>query len=84
MPTTVRVTLRRSAEQASDKQRLREIHDVLVGYEGEDPFVIHLTDGAGGGIELRFPNQGTTYCPELVHDLEALLGDRAISVEESA
>jgi len=81
-PRMVRVTLQRSPEQAKDKKRLRQVHDLLVGYDGEDRFVIHLADGAGGGIELRFPNQGTAYCPELIHDLEALLGHRAVSVEE--
>ena len=56
---------------------------MLVSYEGEDQFVIHLADGAGRGIELRFPNQATAYCPELVQDLEALLGSRAVSIDES-
>jgi len=82
VPRTVRVTLQRSAEQGSDQQRLRKIHDVLVGYEGVDPFVIHLADGAGRGIELRFPNQATAYCPELVQELVSLLGDRAVSIDE--
>ena len=77
------MTLERSAEQTTDKQRLRRIHELLVGYDGEDQFVIHIADGTGGGIELRFPNQGTVCCPKLIHDLEALVGDRrAISVEE--
>jgi hypothetical protein len=79
---TVRVTLRRTTEQGHDKQRLREIHDLLTEYEGQDRFVIRLTDDSGKGVELRFPNQGTSYCPELVHDLEPLVGTQGVHVEE--
>ena len=79
---TVRVTLRRTPKQAEDKQRLRQIHDLLITYNGHDPFVIHLADGSGGGVELRFPNQATSYCTELVQDLEALVGKRGVQVED--
>jgi len=81
---TVRVTLERSNEQTKDKRRLREIHDVLLGYEGEDQFVIQLADRSGGGIELRFPNQRTSSCPQLIHDLEALVGAAGVSVDEGS
>ena len=78
------VTLRRSAKQEEDKRRLREIHDLLIGHEGQDQFVIRLSDGSGGGVELRFPNQGTSYCPELADDLRALVGGQGVRVEEGA
>jgi hypothetical protein len=77
------VTLERTSEQTRDKRRLREIHDVLVGYDGQDHFIIHLADSSGGGgVELRFPNQATAYCPDLLHDLEALVGTQRVQVEE--
>jgi DNA polymerase-3 subunit alpha len=79
---TVCVTLRRTDQQAQDKQRLREIHELLTAYDGKDRFVIRLTDGSGGGVELRFPNKATGYCPELHRELDALVGERAIEVLE--
>jgi len=81
---TVRVTLQRSSEQKTDKEKLREIHDLLVAYKGQDQFVIHLADGSGGGVELRFPNQGTTFCPELQQNLEAVVGATGVTVEPSS
>jgi DNA polymerase-3 subunit alpha len=83
-PQMIRVTLRRTAEQTKDKRRLREIHDLLVGYEGKDRFVIRLTDASGKGVELRFPNQGTSLCPELLQNLEPLVGTGGVQIEEGA
>jgi len=82
-PRTIRVTLRRTSEQAQDKRRLREIHDTLIGYDGQDDFVIHLIDDSGSGLELRFPNQATSCCPNLLHDLEALVGRQSVQIEEA-
>ncbi len=87
-PRTVRVTFVRTNEQTQDKRKLREIYDLLVGYgrstpEGQDRFIIHLADGSGGGLELRFPNQSTSCCPELRQHLEALVGKQGLRVEEN-
>jgi DNA polymerase-3 subunit alpha len=81
-PRRVRVTLRRTNQQAQDKRMLRQIHDTLIGYDGQDDFVIHLADDSGGGIELRFPNHATACCPKLLHDLEALVGKQGVQIEE--
>jgi DNA polymerase-3 subunit alpha len=81
---TVCVTLRRTDEQAKDKQKLREIHDLLTAYDGNDGFVIRLTDGSSGGVELRFPNKATGNCPELRRELAALVGQDAVQVLEEA
>ena len=82
-PCTVRVTLKRTKEHAQDKRKLREIHDLLVSYDGQDQFVIHLADDDGGGVELKFPNQATAYCPDLLRDLEALVGNQGVRVDEA-
>jgi DNA polymerase-3 subunit alpha len=88
-PRTVCVTLRRTDQQAEDKRRLRKIHDLLTGYGGgdrqhlEDHFVIRLTKDSGGDVELRFPNQATSCCPELLQDLEALVGKQGVQVQDS-
>jgi DNA polymerase-3 subunit alpha len=79
---TVLITLRRTDAQAKDKQMLREIHDLLTAYDGNDRFVIRLTDGPNGGVELRFPNKATGYCSELRGALAALVGEEGVQVLE--
>lgn len=83
-PRTVHVTLQRSREQGEDKRALRQVHNLMTGYEGSDRFVIQLIGGPDGDVELRFPNKGTSYCPELLKDLEALLGKGAVQVHTMA
>jgi DNA polymerase-3 subunit alpha len=78
---TVRVTLPRSGEQTQDVQTLRQVHDLLVGQQGQDRFVIHLIGGASKPVELAFPNDTTRYCPELVQALAAVVGRDAVQVE---
>ncbi|MGD9030980.1 MAG: hypothetical protein PVG25_14335, partial [Anaerolineae bacterium] len=77
---TVLITLRRTDEQAKDKQMLREIHDLLTAYDGNDRFVIRLVDSSNGGVEFRFPNKATGYCPELQEALSAIVGQEAVRV----
>ncbi len=81
-PRTVRVTLPRTGDQSEDKHKLREIHNCLTNYDGQDHFVIHLAAGRGKSVELRFPNQGTSCCPALLADLEALVGPSAVQIED--
>jgi hypothetical protein len=81
---TVFVTLRRTDQQAADKQRLRRVHDLLTAYDGNDRFIIRLMDDSNGGVELRFPNQATDYCPELLAELHALVGDEGVQVLQEA
>lgn len=69
---------------------LREIYDLLIDHQGEDErrpqdrFVIHLFDDSGSGVELRFPNQSTACSPQLLQDLEALVGTQGVQVEDIA
>jgi DNA polymerase III alpha subunit len=79
---TVCVTMQRSGQQAKDKQTLREIHDLLTAYDGHDRFVIRLTDGSNGDVELSFPNKATGYCSELRSELAALVGEEAVEILE--
>ncbi len=81
-PRTIAVTFKRTKEQAQDKRKLREIHDLLVGYEGQDQFVIRLADDDGDSVELRFPNQTTGCCPDLLRGLKALVGAQGVRVDE--
>jgi DNA polymerase-3 subunit alpha len=81
-PRTVHVTLARSPEQAQDKQTLRQVHDLLTARDGPDCFVIRLSGGSNGEVELRFPNKATSCSPELLAELEALVGEDAVQVRE--
>jgi hypothetical protein len=74
--------MRRTGQQAKDQQKLREIHDLLTAFDGNDRFVIRLTDGANGDVELSFPNKATGYCPELRRELDALVGEEAVQLLE--
>jgi hypothetical protein len=81
-PRTVRVTLTRSGEQKEDVQVLRQVHDMLLDFSGEDQFVISVVGGPAKPIELTFPNLTTRYCPELARRLTAVVGEGAVRVEE--
>jgi hypothetical protein len=78
----VHITLARSAEQAQDKQMLRRVHDLLTARDGPDRFVIRLSGGSNGEVEFRFPNKATSCSPELLAELEALVGESAVQVRE--
>jgi DNA polymerase-3 subunit alpha len=83
-PRTVRVTLTRSGEQIRDVQALRRVHDALVAQQGQDHFVIHVVGGSERPVELAFPNDTTSYTPDLAQKLIALVGEGAVRVEEGA
>ncbi len=77
---TVYMTVERTDKQAEDKRTLRRVHDLVTSYDGRDQFVIRLRGGPEGDRELRFPNQATSCCRELLTDLQALLGADAVRV----
>lgn len=82
---TVRVRFARTEQHTLDVQRMRRIHDLLVGRDGPDRFVIQVTGLAQGPVELAFPNKTTRYCPELARQLTAIVGEDGVHVlEESA
>lgn len=79
---TVCVTFARTGEQAHDVQTLRRIHSLLVQRPGRDHFTIRLIGGAGKPVELAFPNDTTSYSPELAQELASIVGTDAIQVVE--
>jgi DNA polymerase-3 subunit alpha len=81
-PRTVRVTLTRSGEQIRDVQALRRVHDALVAQQGQDHFIIYVVGGSEKPVELAFPNDTTSYTPDLARRLIALVGEGAVRVEE--
>jgi len=80
---TVCVTLTRSGKQAEDVQTLRQVHGLLVEHPGPDRFIIRLTGGTNGPVELAFPNDTTRYSPELEQQLKAVLGPDALHLESA-
>jgi DNA polymerase-3 subunit alpha len=81
-PRTVCVTLARGKGQTQDVQTLHKIHSLLVEYSGQDHFIIRVSGGPNGSVELAFPNNTTHYCPELTRKLTAIVGAGAVQVEQ--
>ena len=79
---TVCVTLARTGEQARDVQTLRRIHSLLAQRPGRDHFTIRLIGGASKPVELAFPNDTTSYSPELAQELASIVGADAVQVVE--
>lgn len=80
-PRRLTVTLQRSGDRARDVSLLSEAHHLLTRYEGRDHFAFRLTGGGNGPIEMDFPNHYTCYSPELIGELEKLLGQGAVRVD---
>jgi len=75
------ITLTRSGDHACDVSLLSRVHQLLVSRQGQDRFVFRLTGGSNGTIEMDFPNHYTRYSPELVAELEKILGVGAVRVD---
>jgi len=56
------------------------VHELLVGYQGEDRFSLYVPNGARQ-IQLDFPNDTTCYCPELEAALSRLPGVGEVRVD---
>jgi DNA polymerase-3 subunit alpha len=80
-PRRLTITLQRSGDRARDTSLLSQAHHLLTSYEGRDHFAFRLTGGGNGPIEMDFPNHYTCYSPELIGELEKLLGHGAVRVD---
>jgi hypothetical protein len=80
-PRRLTITLQRSGDRARDTNLLSQAHHLLTSYEGRDHFAFRLTGGGNGPIEMDFPNHYTCYSPELIGELEKLLGHGAVRVD---
>jgi DNA polymerase-3 subunit alpha len=80
-PRHLHITIRRSGEQEQDSERLRQVHNLLRSYEGEDYFSLYLVSD-GRRVQLDFPNATTSYCPALEDALAEMLGAGAIRIDE--
>jgi DNA polymerase-3 subunit alpha len=79
-PRHLRITIARSGDHEQDKNLLAQVHELLVGYEGEDRFSLYVPDGVRS-IQLDFPNDTTRYCPELEAALSGMPGISEVWVD---
>ena len=76
----LRVTIARSGDHERDIALLGEVHELLVGYRGEDRFSLYVPNGTRW-IQLDFPNDTTRYCPELEAALSGMSGISEVRVD---
>ncbi len=80
-PRKVWVTFARSGDEKRDIRRMRQIHNVLISYPGEDRFAMVIVDQEKQ-VVIDFPNATTGYCPALHAQLVEKLGEEGIQVTE--
>jgi DNA polymerase-3 subunit alpha len=76
----VTVILRPRADKARDKLLLRRIFGVMISNPGNDRFAFHIFE-YGRGHLLEFPNLTTGVTPELISQLNLLVGSENIRIE---
>lgn len=81
-PLLIRVALRSTGDAERDARRLRRVHGLLTSYPGRDRFALYVIEEARR-VHLEFPNSTTGYCPDLILQLESLLGEGAVRVERN-
>lgn len=79
-PRHIVVYLYRTDRLEEDLRRLHEIHRLLTERPGADPFSVVVVYPDRRQVRLRFPNDRTTYSPDLLARLESLLGPNSVRV----
>ncbi|MCS6907564.1 MAG: DNA polymerase III subunit alpha [Anaerolineales bacterium] len=69
----VTVVFHQGEDRSRDLIRFRRIYGTLVSYPGEDRFCFQVYDN-GRGYLIQFPNETTRVCPELLEQLQDLVG----------
>lgn len=85
-PTTdqvhmITVMVRASGDRTRDVLRLRRIHGTVMSYPGHDRFAFHVYE-RGHGYLVEFPNFTTNYCPELISQLNMMVGSENVRIEQ--
>jgi len=76
----VTVMLRSTGDKTRDVLRMRRIHGLVSTYPGNDRFAFHVFERDRGYL-VEFPNFTTGWCPELVSQLNRLVGNDNVRVE---
>ncbi|MCD6290645.1 MAG: DNA polymerase III subunit alpha [Anaerolineae bacterium] len=82
-PKAIYIRLRRTPDLERDKERLRAVIQSLRNYPGSDLFFIEV-ESQGARYRLSFPDGTTRHCPELMRELEGLVGRENVRVEGAA
>lgn len=75
------ITFAASPDEIQDIARLGEIHRLLTLHPGEDRFSLYI-EREEGVVQLSFPNETTSFSPELAAALDELVPNGRIQVEE--
>lgn len=73
------IIMYRNGDPRSDVAKLEAVLQTLRKYPGDQPFTLTLRQANGKDVTLDFPNDATRDCPELRHELVALLGAKCIA-----
>jgi DNA polymerase-3 subunit alpha len=76
----LQITVNRTGNPERDKQRLRDVYELVTRYQGHDTFSLFISNGQGR-LQLDFPNATTHHCVELQQKLAEMLGATAVRVE---
>jgi DNA polymerase-3 subunit alpha len=79
-PQMVTIVLKSTGDRRRDALRMRRVHGLLTSYPGNDRFVFNVYE-TSRRYHLEFPSSTTGYCPELLAQLHALLGEGSVRVE---
>jgi DNA polymerase-3 subunit alpha len=76
----ITVVLRPREDKARDKLLLRRVFGVMISHPGNDRFAFHIFENGRGHL-LEFPNLTTGLSPELIAQLNELVGADNVRVE---
>ena len=76
----ITIILRPLADKARDKLLLRRIFGIMISTPGNDRFAFHIFE-KGRGHLLEFPNLTTGLCPDLIGQINDLVGNENVRIE---
>jgi len=79
-PRHLSIVISCSGDHERDINLLAQVHELLIGYQGEDSFSLCVPNGARW-IQLDFPDDTTRYCPELQTALSQMAGISEVRVD---
>ncbi len=74
------IILRPTNDPIRDKLRIRNIFGKLISYPGRDRFAFHIFEN-GHNYLLEFPNMTTDITPELIAQIEPIVGRENLQIE---
>ncbi|MCS7259164.1 MAG: DNA polymerase III subunit alpha [Anaerolineae bacterium] len=78
-PCRLQITIPRTDDAERDRQRVRQVFEIVTSFTGQDHFSFCIQDGAGV-VQYDFPEHRTCNCVELQQKLIDLLGATAVRV----